>query len=153
MAASVVPATLGAPGDEIHVQIETSVHAGPGKKHPVVMRLKEGHPLVELQRVHPGSNRILGEDFNYIVVKIPKESGSWVNVGIVDTGGKDGWVPASAVGVANLAIPSYDVDLYCKEVAGASGGSYTIEKSCRQMETAAKASVEGRMVEPRIMKY
>ena len=117
------------------------------------MWLEKGHPLVELQRVRPGSNRILGNDFKYFVVEIPEESGSWVNVGIVDTGGKDGWIAASAVGTAGLAIPSYNIGSYCKGVADISGGSYVIEKGCRQMEAAAKAAVEGRMVEPRIMKY
>ncbi len=31
-----------------------------------------------------------------------------------------------------------DINGYCKEVADAGGGSYTIEKGCRDMETEAK---------------
>ena len=154
LGAGVVAAPSAEPGDEIHVQVnEASVHSGPGRDHPEILRLEKGHPLIELQRVGPGLNRIFGNDFKYIVVEIPEESGSWVNVGIVGTGGKDGWVAASAVGTAGVAIPSYNIDSYCKGVADISGGSYVIEKGCLQMEVAAKAAVEGRMVEPRIMVY
>ena len=33
------------------------------------------------------------------------------------------------------------------------GGSYALEKSCRDMETGAKATLTARSVEPKIMQY
>lgn len=50
-------------------------------------------------------------------------------------------------------LPEYDTEAYCAEVAEMAGGSYSLEKGCRDMEAEAKASLEGRVIEPRILKY
>ncbi len=48
---------------------------GPSTQHPVVLKLKKGHKLVELQR-----------------------KGRWVEVGADRTGGKSGWIHSSLIG-------------------------------------------------------
>ena len=51
-------------------------------------------------------------------------------------------------------LPSLDIDAYCARVAEAVGGSYEIEKTCRDSEAEAKTALENREeVEARIMNY
>ncbi len=61
--------------------------------------------------------------------------------------------PAIWADEATISLPEYDTEAYCAEVAEMAGGSYSLEKGCRDMESEARASLEGRVVEPRIMKY
>ena len=106
------------PGDKLYVQAsETSVHVGPGSKYEVVMQLLQGHALLEFQRLDPGQHRVLGSDFKEVVYDISEEDGPWVNVGIADSSGKDGWIRATDVGSAPQPDPVYDSDAYCREVA------------------------------------
>ena len=65
-------------------------------------------------------------------------------------------IASVAVALADEAaqtLPEYDTEAYCAEVAEIAGGSYSLEKGCRDMEAEARTSLEGRVVEPRIMKY
>lgn len=142
------------PGDKLYVQpSEASVHAGPSSMFEVVMQLRQGHALIEFQRLGPGQHRVLGSDFKEVTYDISEEDGQWVNVGIADSGGKDGWIRAIDVGFAPQPGPVYDSNAYCSEVALSTGGSYSVEKGCLDNEKFAKAAVELLEVEPRIMEY
>ena len=142
------------PGDKLYVQAsEVSVHVGPGSKQEVSMQLGRGHALIEFQRLGPGRHRVLGSDFKEVIFEISEEDGLWVNVGITDSDGKDGWLRAVDLGPSPLPGPVYDTDAYCEDVATVAGGSYVIEKGCLDLEAAARAEVEGTDVEPRIMEH
>lgn len=59
-----------------------------------------------------------------------------------------------AAGHAHAATPpEYNVHGYCKEVAASGGGSYMIEKSCRDMEAEAKNSISRMDIPQEIVKY
>ena len=142
------------PGDKLYVQAsEASVHVGPGSQHEVSMQLRQGHALIEFQRLGPGRHRVLGSDFKEVTFEISEEGGSWVNVGITDSDGKDGWLRAAEVGPSPKSGPVYNTDAYCEDVATVAGGSYVIEKGCLDLEAAARVEVEGTDVEPRIMEH
>ena len=142
------------PGDKLFVQAsEASVHIGPGSQYEVSMQLRRGHALIEFQWLGPGRHRVLGSDFKETIFEISEEDGSWVNVGITDSDGQDGWLRAAQVGPSPPPGPEYDTDAYCKHMATVAGGSYVIEKGCLDLEAAAKAEVEATDVEPRIMEY
>ena len=146
--------TQAEPGDELFVQAsEASVHVGPGSQHEVSMQLRRGHALIEFQRLGPGRHRVLGSDFKEVIFEISEEDGSWVNVGITDSDGKDGWLRAAEVGPSPQPGPEYDIDAYCENIATAAGGSYVIENGYLDMEVGARAEVEGTDVEPRIMQH
>ena len=47
----------------------------------------------------------------------------------------------------------YDIKKYCQKVATVTGGSYVIEKGCRDQENAAKKSLAGEKIEARIRSH
>ena len=51
------------------------------------------------------------------------------------------------------AVPSFNTNAYCKEVAEVGGGSYMIEQGCREMEADAKATVGRMNVPSKTMSY
>ena len=75
-----------------------TVHENPGDGHRVVIELRKGQELLELQRIAPGRRKILQEDFSYREMDIPEASGSWAYVGVAGTGGKSGWVRTLDIG-------------------------------------------------------
>lgn len=107
----------------------------------------------------PRSRRTSAISLNRSLAKVgskpalSREDGVWVNVGITDSGGKDGWIPAADIGPTPPVVPVYDTNAYCEEVAAIASGSYAIEEGCLEMEAAAKATVEGTDIEPRIKDY
>ena len=144
-----------APGDKVYVQPESAgVHAGPGAQHEVLTHLPKGFELIEFEQLGPGRHSVIGSDFNEVVYKISEEDGSWTRVGV--PGGGEGWMRSGDIGPAAAsasALPTYDMEAYCAEVAKMAGGSYSLEKSCRDMEAGAMATLEARSVEPKIMQY
>jgi uncharacterized protein YgiM (DUF1202 family) len=75
-ACAVAGSALAAPGDILYVQGNVvNMREGPSTKHPVVLKLRKGHKLMEFQR-----------------------QGRWVEVGADRTGGKSGWIHSSLVG-------------------------------------------------------
>lgn len=50
-------------------------------------------------------------------------------------------------------LPEYDVDAYCEQVAQTSGGSYMIEKGCRDQERAARRWLQKTQVSAKISDY
>lgn len=60
-----------------------------------------------------------------------------------------------AAGVCLFAGPglakSFDIEAYCQKVASLAGGGHAIESACQ--ERKAKARIEGRTIEPRIVAY
>ena len=152
----------GAPGDKLYVQAASAaLHSGPGVQYDSILDLERGDELLEFERIGPGRHVRLGSDFKEVVYELAESDGEWVHVGV--PGATDGWVMAEHVGVneplgsasadSGPPLPRYDIEAYCAEVADMVGGSYSIEKGCRDMEAEAKASLEGRVAEPRIMKY
>ena len=66
-------------GDTLYVQKDgVNVRSGPNAERPVVMQLNQGHKLLEFGR-----------------------EGAWVNVGIEQSGGRDGWIHISLVGAVS----------------------------------------------------
>lgn len=51
------------------------------------------------------------------------------------------------------AAPSYDVEAYCVTVSEAVGGSYVIEKGCRDQERDALAEIRSREIPARVARY
>jgi hypothetical protein len=51
------------------------------------------------------------------------------------------------------AAPSYDIQAYCATVSDAVGGSYVIEKGCRDQEQDALAEIRGREIPARVARY
>ena len=51
------------------------------------------------------------------------------------------------------ATPSYNIAAYCSRVADAVGGSYVIEKSCRDEERNAMSEIMRRQIPARIRGY
>jgi len=57
-------------------------------------------------------------------------------------------------GIAEAAeIPTFNTERYCKQVSAAVGGSYVIEKGCRDEEATALVNAQARSVEAQIMSY
>jgi hypothetical protein len=69
--------------------------------------------------------------------------------------------PAPKVGAEKQAVshgptgaaPSYDIEAYCATVSDAVGGSYVIEKGCRDQERDALAEIRGRDIPSRVARY
>jgi hypothetical protein len=55
--------------------------------------------------------------------------------------------------VASNSLPSFDTASYCKQVGEAGGGSYIIEKGCREQEAEAVQKLEVRSIPARVMRY
>jgi hypothetical protein len=51
------------------------------------------------------------------------------------------------------AAPSYDVEAYCAGVSAAVGGSYVIEKGCRDQERDALSKIRSRDIPTRVARY
>lgn len=49
--------------------------------------------------------------------------------------------------------PSYDTNGYCAEVAGVAGGSYVIERTCRQQEAEARGDIRRMSIPGRVYNY
>lgn len=49
--------------------------------------------------------------------------------------------------------PSYDIEAYCRNVSASVGGSYVIEKGCRDQEQSALDSIRSRNVPERVSRY
>lgn len=148
-------AAVAAPGDKVYVQVDSAtVHAGPGSQHEVLAQLEKGFELIEFEQLDPGRHETLDANFKKVVYEISAEDGSWTHVGV--PGGGQGWVRSGDVGppaASASTLPDYDIEVYCAEVAKMTGGSYSIEKGCRDMEAVAKTMLEARSVEPKIMEY
>ncbi len=72
---------LAEPGDKQFIDGDNvNIRSGPGTGHAVVIQLNRGHELMEFGR-----------------------DGEWVNVGVTDTGGKDGWVHSSLISPTRTA--------------------------------------------------
>ena len=67
------------------------------------------------------------------------------------TGAAAAATPESAS--AQEQAPDYDVDAYCKQVAQTGGGSYVIEKGCREQEQSARRWVESADISAQIVDY
>lgn len=50
-------------------------------------------------------------------------------------------------------LPEFDYEAHCADVAEFGGGSYSIERSCLDMEVRARDALMGREIEPRIMRH
>ena len=48
---------------------------------------------------------------------------------------------------------AFDINSYCRQVANAAGGSYQIEKVCREQETQARSNISSMSVPIRIKNY
>ena len=48
---------------------------------------------------------------------------------------------------------AFDINSYCHQVADSIGGSYVIEKTCREQEHTAKSNISSMSVPSRIEKY
>ena len=154
-AAAAVPVVHAAPGDKVYVQAESAgVHAGPGAQHEFLTHLEKGFELVGFEQLGPGRHSVIGSNFKEVVYMIAEGDGFWTRVGV--PGGGEGWMRSLDIGPAAAsasALPAYDTGAYCAEVAKTAGGSYSLEKSCRDMEVGAMATLEARSVEPKIMQY
>jgi hypothetical protein len=51
------------------------------------------------------------------------------------------------------AAPSYDIEAYCATVSESVGGSYVIEKGCRDQEADALSKIRGRDIPSRVARY
>ena len=155
IAALALPVAHAAPGDKVYVQPDSAaVHAGPGAHHELLAHLEKGFELIEFRQLGPGRHEVLDANFKKVVYEISEEDGRWTNVGV--PGGGEGWLRSSDLGPAPApgpALPAYDTEAYCAEVAKVSGGSYTIEQGCRDMEAGAHAALVTRAVEAKIMEY
>ena len=153
--AMALSAAQAAPGDKIYVQHDdAAIHAGPGAGYEILARLPKGLEVIEFQQFGPGRHETFDASFKKVVYEISEEDGHWTSVGV--PGGGEGWLRSSDLGSdagAAAALPSYDTEVYCAEVAKMSGGSYMIEQGCRDMEASAQALLEARTVEPKIMEY
>jgi hypothetical protein len=49
--------------------------------------------------------------------------------------------------------PSYDIANYCRQVGDAVGGSYAIERGCRDQEMEAQGRIRGRTIPARVRTY
>jgi hypothetical protein len=54
---------------------------------------------------------------------------------------------------ASGSAPSYDTEAYCAQVSNAVGGSYVIEKGCRDEEFAALSTIRARNIPARVFQY
>jgi len=54
---------------------------------------------------------------------------------------------------ATSAVPSFDTNGYCAQVASVGGGSYSIEASCREMESEARNQLSSRSIPDRVLNY
>ena len=52
-----------------------------------------------------------------------------------------------------VSANAYDIESYCKSVSDAIGGSYQIEKTCRNQEYQAKKKIDSMSVPQRIENY
>lgn len=50
-------------------------------------------------------------------------------------------------------VPSYDIQSYCEQVSEVVGGSYVIEKGCRDQEAEALSKIRNQDVPDRVAKY
>lgn len=60
-------------------------------------------------------------------------------------------LPIPALEAATL--PSYSISSYCAKVSQSVGGSYVIEKGCREQENAATTKIRARAIPQRVWSY
>lgn len=60
---------------------------------------------------------------------------------------------ATKVSPSKTIMPTYDSGAYCKQVSDVSGGSYSIEAGCMDMEKSARKAIAAMNIEPRIASY
>lgn len=54
---------------------------------------------------------------------------------------------------ASLSANAFDINSYCRQVSDAVGGSYQIEKACREQEYEAQSKISSMSVPSRIKNY
>ena len=82
--------------DRLYVRADaTTLHYLPAVDEPVVIHLERGRKLLEVERLGPGTHKILRDDFEYQTFTIAE--GEWVYVGVFKSDAKSGWVRADDV--------------------------------------------------------
>ncbi len=82
--------------DKLYVRVDaTTLHYLPAADEPVVVHLERGRKLLELERLGPGTHKILRDDFEYETFTIAE--GEWVYVGVFKSDAKSGWVRSDDV--------------------------------------------------------
>lgn len=59
----------------------------------------------------------------------------------------------SGLAITSASVNAFDIDSYCRQVSDAVGGSYQIEKICRQQEYEAQSIINSISVPSRIKNY
>lgn len=59
----------------------------------------------------------------------------------------------SSLLAASASVNAFDIDYYCRQVSDAVGGSYQIEKACRQQEYEAQSKINSMSVPSKIKNY
>lgn len=55
--------------------------------------------------------------------------------------------------VVSGGVPTFDTVAYCRKVSEVGGGSYSVEKTCRDMEADARSELSARNIPSRIYDY
>lgn len=58
-----------------------------------------------------------------------------------------------AADASNGVVPLFDTASYCRQIGDTAGGSYQIERTCRDMEDEARAAIAGRSFPARVARY
>jgi hypothetical protein len=62
-------------------------------------------------------------------------------------------LPSDSKSSSSAGAPAYDTASYCRQIGDTAGGSYVIERTCRQQEMEALSAIRRMSIPARIQNY